>query len=594
MNKISVGRESRFTSWKVLTYLVGQYPIAFLSLLFVTAIQSAVNVLSVLVVAPIVDLLFQPEESAASGLTNWLVEIGEGVGVELDIRTLFFVFGLVLLLGGLLGVLTKLVVLKIKYLVLEDLLGSTFGRFFRAGYQFFSNGEIGKLLNSFQKEVEKLGDTLGLSVTGVVAFFQGFVYISIPFVLSPEVSLRFLAIGIALTFPLLMLRRLSTKFGAQSTQTGNFVMKVIHEALTGAKVIIAFGRANEVEAQYRTEFSAHAKAAISFSTLVSGVSLLFVPMGSIAALLAIYHAYETGYAITDLAVVLFGFFRGLPHLATALQSKTSIEGFLPAFKQVDDLINQADELVVISGVKKFESIDKGITFRNISFSYMSSSENVVLRDVSFEIDKNNLVVMTGQSGSGKTTAMDLMLGLYAPTSGEILVDGVPIQEFSRASFLEKVGYVPQDPYLFDGSIKENLLWANPRATEKMVKKALERAHLEEVIERLENGINTRLGDRGGKLSGGQRQRVALARAIVVQPEILFLDEFTSALDEALEGHIIETIQHLRDSTTIVVVTHRRELMRIADSVIVFNQGSIVNEGPYQSISASLDSFLTTS
>ena len=146
--------------------------------------------------------------------------------------------------------------------MLEDLLGSSFGRFFRAGYQFFSNGEIGKLLNSFQKEVEKLGDTLGLSVTGVVAFFQGFVYISIPFVLSPEVSLRFLAMGIALTFPLLMLRRLSTKFGAQSTQTGNFVMKVIHEALTGAKVILAFGRANEVEAQYRTEFSAHAKAAM--------------------------------------------------------------------------------------------------------------------------------------------------------------------------------------------------------------------------------------------------------------------------------------------------------------------------------------------
>ncbi len=196
--------------------------------------------------------------------------------------------------------------------------------------------------------------------------------------------------------------------------------------------------------------------------------------------------------------------------------------------------------------------------------------------------------MTGQSGSGKTTAMDLILGLYAPSSGQILIDGVPIKEFSRSSFLKKVGYVPQDPYLFDGSIKENLLWANPKATESMMRNSLEYAHVGEAVEKLESGLDTRLGDRGGRLSGGQRQRIALARAIIIEPSILLLDEFTSALDEKLERDIIKTIQHLRHYTTIIVVTHRRELMKIADAVIVFDQGSIVKEGGYQSIYGFID------
>ena len=567
MNKTDFTREQRFTLWQALSRLVGQYPAAFVVLLFVTAAQSAVNAMSVIVIAPIVDVLFQPEGSSSNVLTEWLNKAVAALGLNLDIETLFFVFGLTLVLGGLLGVLTKFLVLKIKYRVLRH--------FFTAGYQFFGNGEIGKLLNSFQKEVEKLGDTLGLSVTGLVSATQGLVYLSIPFVLYPGISLRFFLIASLLTLPLWMLRRFSRKFGAQSTQTGNSVMKAIHEALTGAKVILAFGRANDVAVRYRNAFSSHAKASIAFSTLVSGVSLLFVPMGSVAALFAIHQAYQAGHAITDLAVVLFGFFRGLPHIAAALQSKTSIEGFLPAFEQVDGLNAQARNLAMADGVREFNAVDRELAFENISFGYMGSSNTRAVKNASFKIRKNSLTVLTGESGSGKTTAMDLMLGLYAPTAGQILIDDVPIQEFSRSSFLKKVGYVPQDPYLFDGSIKENLLWANPKATETMMRNSLAYAHVGEAVEKLESGLDTRLGDRGGRLSGGQRQRIALARAIIMEPSILLLDEFTSALDEKLEGDIIETIQHLRHYTTIIVVTHRRELMKIADAVIVFDQGSIV-------------------
>ena len=588
MNKTDFTREQRLTLWQALSRLVGQYPAAFVVLLFVTAAQSAVNAMSVIVIAPIVDVLFQPEGSSPNALTEWLGKAVAALGLNLDIETLFFVFGLTLVLGGFLGVLTKFLVLKIKYRVLEDLLASTLRHFFTAGYQFFGNGEIGKLLNSFQKEVEKLGDTLGLSVTGVVSATQGFVYLSIPFVLYPGISLRFFLIASVLTLPLWMLRRFSRKFGAQNTQTGNSVMKAIHEALTGAKVILAFGRANDVAVRYRNAFSSHAKASIAFSTLVSGVSLLFVPMGSVAALFAIHQAYQAGQAITDLAVVLFGFFRGLPHIATALQSKTSIEGFLPAFEQVDDLNAQAKRLAMADGVREFDAIDKAITFENVSFGYMGSPKTTAIQNANFKISKNSVTVLTGQSGSGKTTAMDLILGLYAPSSGQILIDGVPIQEFSRSSFLKKVGYVPQDPYLFDGSIKENLLWANPKATESMMRNSLEYAHVGEAVEKLESGLDTRLGDRGGRLSGGQRQRIALARAIIMEPSILLLDEFTSALDEKLEGDIIKTIQHLRHYTTIIVVTHRRELMKIADAVIVFDQGSIVKEGGYQSIYGFVD------
>jgi len=588
MNETNNDRDGQLGLRVALARLVGQYPTEFLLLVFVTGLQSLVNGLSVLVVAPIVDLLFRAEETSSSRITEWLVDRASGLGLTVDVEVLFVAFGSTLVVGGILGVVTKFLILKIKYRVLEDLLGSTLRRFFTAGYQFFGNGEIGKLLNSFQKELEKLGDSLGLSVTGLVSILQGLVYVSIPLFLYPDISIRFLIIGLVLTLPLWLLRRFSIRFGTQSTSTNNLVMKVIHEALTGAKVILAFGRADEIEIRYRDAFSAHARAAISFSTLVSGVSLLFIPLGSVAALIAIYHAYEGGHGVTDLAVVLFGFFRGLPHLASALQAKTSIEGFLPAFKQVDDLSAQARSLAMPDGYSEFDTVGQGIVFEEVDFSYIGTSGRAALQNVSFEIEANKVTALIGESGSGKTTAIDLVLGLYQPTSGKVLIDGVPLQEISRASYLRKVGYVPQDPYLFDDSIKGNLLWANREASEPLIEKALESAYLDDLVRGLEEGVETHVGDRGGRLSGGQRQRVALARAIVMEPAILLLDEFTSALDEKSERYIVDAIQRLSGKVTIVVVTHRRELTKIADNVVVFDQGSIIKEGSYEAIAPLID------
>lgn len=576
-----------------LSELVRQYPVGFLALLCVTTLQSAINASSILVVAPIVDLLFDGSGASSSHITEFLFSSGESFGVPLTAGNLFFAFGIMLIGGGILGVLTKLLILRIKYHVLEDLLSSTLGCFFSAGYEFFGTGEIGKLLNSFQKEVEKLGDSLGLTVTGIVSLSQGFVYLAIPLYLYPLMSLRFIVIASILVLPLLILKRVAVKFGDANTKTSNLVMKRIHEAVAGAKVIIAFGGEAHTEDLYRKAFSAHARAAVAFATLVSSITTLFVPLGSVAALIVVFQAYQIGQGVSDLALVLFGFFRGLPHLAAAVQAKTSIEGFLPAFSQVHELRDQAMRFTVPDGDREFSGLTNSIDFEHVSFSYPEASSSEALKDVNIKIMAGEITVFVGASGSGKTTTLDLMLGLYSPSGGRILLDNVPLNQLKRGSYRNKVGYVPQDPYLFDESIEKNLIWADQSASKERIEEAVQAANLDEVISRLSNGLQTRVGDRGSLLSGGQRQRVALARALLREPDLLLLDEVTSALDERAASSVVQAVNHLRGMVTIVICTHRRETMKVADKIVVFDEGRVVNVGTYRQMEGVLDTLLSS-
>jgi ATP-binding cassette subfamily C protein len=224
-----------------------------------------------------------------------------------------------------------------------------------------------------------------------------------------------------------------------------------------------------------------------------------------------------------------------------------------------------------------------IQLDSVTFGY-GDGERSVVRDLDLTIAAGTTVAVVGSSGAGKTTIADLIIGLVEPRRGHVSIDNAPLTPGLRERWCHSIGYVPQDPFLFHDTIRANLLWAVPDATESEMKRALAHAAAD-FVEELPDGLETVVGDRGMRLSGGERQRIALARALLRRPSVLVLDEATSALDSHNEVRIFEAIEQLHGTMTIVIITHRLSTVARADAIHVIEEGRVVQTGSWTSLTA---------
>jgi len=223
-------------------------------------------------------------------------------------------------------------------------------------------------------------------------------------------------------------------------------------------------------------------------------------------------------------------------------------------------------------------LQEAARLEGISFAYQDSGEPLVISDLDLTIPAGKTTAIVGPSGAGKSTIADLVMGLIHPDEGWVLVDERPLQAEQRRAWRSKIGYVPQDTFLFHDTVRENLLWARPDARDEELREALRLAAAEDFVFRLPEGMETVLGDRGVRLSGGERQRLALARALLRKPSLLILDEATSNLDSENERRIQSAIEELHGSMTILIITHRLFTTRSADVIYVLEQGRLIESG----------------
>jgi len=233
-----------------------------------------------------------------------------------------------------------------------------------------------------------------------------------------------------------------------------------------------------------------------------------------------------------------------------------------------------------------DAIDLGdlpetVCFENIRFHYPETPE--LFSDLSFTINKGDFIGIAGPTGAGKSSLIKLLLRFYGPNSGRITINGKGLEDLTAASFRKHVGYVSQHPFLFHGTILENLCLGSPEATDEEIREAVRQAGVEEVINALPNGLNTILGDQGNTLSGGQKQRISLARALLRDPEVLILDEATSSVDPVTESIIHKNILGLRKNRMIIAIAHRLSTLMDCDRIFVMAQGGIVQEGPHRAL-----------
>ncbi|WP_078429337.1 ABC transporter ATP-binding protein [Alkalihalobacterium alkalinitrilicum] len=239
------------------------------------------------------------------------------------------------------------------------------------------------------------------------------------------------------------------------------------------------------------------------------------------------------------------------------------------------------EVVEVASVIPMEKARGELVFRNVSFSYPTCEK--VVDNFSLIVVPGEKIALVGESGSGKTTVLKLIGRFYDPEGGEVLVDGIPLKKLSFSSLRHSIGFVFQETYLFGTSIKENIRFGNPRATDEQIYVASKAAHAHEFITALPDGYETEVGERGYKLSGGQRQRIAIARMFIKNPAIIVLDEATSALDNVSEQKVKRAIDNLLQGRTTVAVAHRLSTIEDFDRIVVMDQGQIVEEGKYEEL-----------
>ena len=222
-----------------------------------------------------------------------------------------------------------------------------------------------------------------------------------------------------------------------------------------------------------------------------------------------------------------------------------------------------------------------LSVRDLSFR--TASQQVLLQDVSFDLPKASVLAIAGPNGAGKSTLADLLPRFYDPCAGKIELDGIDLRDIELDSFRRRLGIVSQDTFLFNASVRDNLMYGKPEATEQDLQDALRRANAHEFVMNLSQGVETMIGDRGVLLSGGQRQRLAIARALLQGPEILILDEATSALDTVSERLVQKAIDELSRDRTTLVIAHRLSTVQNADQIAVLDQGRVVETGTHAAL-----------
>jgi len=374
------------------------------------------------------------------------------------------------------------------------------------------------------------------------------------------------------------------RMGERLTRAGRSVFAVLGQFLSGLKLakihnaedayVARFeGKLAEMRAQMLGFTREQAAAQAFFQTILGVMVCAVIPIGALV--------FATPVPILTAILIILARLSG-PFLSL-LQGVQAFSSMMPAFLSVRDLTAElgrktdptrtpgaraeASALAPAAGPARLELAD-------VHFNHGDQGDGV-LSGVSLAIDPGDLVVLVGPSGAGKTALGGLIVGLLTPASGSVKVDGQPLAGAALYRWRQDVAYVPQDPFLFDLSIRDNLLWARPESTEVELWQALEMAGAERFVEGLENGLDTRVGERGHSLSGGERQRICFARALLRRPRMLILDEATNAVDLDLERHLLEGLVRRHPHTTTLIITHRVGSMQGVARIVSLRNGRIV-------------------
>lgn len=472
---------------------------------------------------------------------------------------------------------------------LAGLRQKTYAHLMQMPMSFYSSRRVGELNSRLSSDLSQIQDTF---TTNIAEFLRQFILIvggiGLLFYTSVKLAMLMVAVVPVVAIVAVVFGRYIRKYSKTVQDKTAESNTIVEETFQGIANVKAFANEWFEIARYTRITDDIRKLAVKGGILRGAFFsfIIFCLFGAIIFLIYSAVKMEHNHEITHgtlIQFMLYTIFVGAS-IGGIAEQYAQIQKALGATERIMDILDEATEEIDLENRNTSSHILGKVHFHDVHFTYPSRKDLPVLKGLSFHANQGETIAIVGPSGAGKSTIIQLLMRFYNPDAGHILIDNKRTEEYALTALRNSIAIVPQDVLLFGGSIKENIAYGKPDASDEEIKQAAIKANAAEFINSFPEGYNTLVGDRGIKLSGGQRQRIAIARAVLKQPAILLLDEATSSLDSESERLVQEALEKLMIGRTSFVVAHRLSTIKNADKILVIDKGVIVEEGRHSQLS----------
>ncbi len=508
-------------------------------------------------------------------------------GLPSDIRGLLSFFILLIVFRAGLQFLRERVSVVLRQELVDALRTNCLSNLLHAEWSWLAKQTRSDHVNLVMHEVSRIGAGLqsgiGLSATGTAVA----AYLVTAFVISPEMTVLVAASGGMIYLLMTRLRRHAHALGQEQGQVNRAMMATVQESLSAIRLSKLLGNESR-HLQFLTDSLANVRRnSIAFALNISTARMMQQVLGAVMLAFYIFAGLEwLKVGLPELLTLVLIFSRLTPQFMALQNQQNQLLHMASAAAEIFDFLDESAKMAEPPSPAQAEQwpVKNAIELRGVYLHYEGRARPA-LDGIELTLPACATTAVIGHSGAGKSTLADVLTGLLMPDQGQLLVDGTAVEGTERKRWMRAVSYVPQDVFLFHDTIRANLLWGYPEASEQTLETALRRAAAEFVFD-LPLGLETVVGDAGLRLSGGERQRIALARALLQRPSLLILDEATSALDRENETRIRAAIEALHGDLTVLLIGHRHATLQHADNVVVMETGRILRQGGWDEIGVS--------
>jgi subfamily B ATP-binding cassette protein MsbA len=472
--------------------------------------------------------------------------------------------------------------LWINMRVLYRLRDESFTSILKQSLSFFNHVKQGEIIQTVANQTRTTADAASQLLSGIIQHPAGIIsIIFIVVITDPIYTLGALVVFPLCIVPVALISRRVRKAGGREEEESEELMVTLHESFSGIRLVKANGREDFQRGQFNEASRKIVKFIVRWRKAMEMSSPMVEIVGSLGVAIGMAYAWWTQMAPETFFMLNLGLMSIYPHAKALSRMQIQLQKCLVAARKVFGYIDASPDIQDPITPTEIENCRGNLELENIDFSY--TGDRKALNEVSIKFEEGKKYALVGQSGSGKSTMLSLLLRFYDPESGSISLDGVDIRNLKQVSLREQIGLVSQDTFLFHDTIRNNIRYGKLDATDAEIEEAAKNAFAHDFIMEQADGYETMLGDKGCTLSGGQQQRISIARAILRDPPILFFDEATSALDSESERAIQNALDELSKGKTVIAIAHRLSTILDSDEIVVMKEGKIIDSAPHDTL-----------
>ncbi len=545
-------------------------------IILLSIVVSFFEMLSISLLVPALEQILNQSTEVNIQIISYIKRIYSLINVEYTVLSLFIGIALIFISKALINILLASLINKEKLWYEISRRKKICDIILYSDWVFINGSMRSYITNILTNEIEKDRDVYLRTLNLLPLIFLLLVYIILLFLLSFKITiLIFLVIG-GVTLVLGRLVKNARYSGSTILSQRNLFMKETLASLDGLKNIKSMSKENFVRKLLYEKTEYLSKIRYEMNDKMNYVTYLHEPANFVPILIIIYITMTYFYVpISVIGIMIYVFLKLSGDLKSIQTEYYRIKFEIPSMNAVDALINEGSKNLEKDGDTEINSFNDKIEFKNVNFSY---SDKSVLKNVNLTINKGDKIAIFGPTGVGKSTLIDLILGLIYPKSGKLTIDTIPIQKIKKESWHKILSWMGQDPYLFYGTIEENITWGQKDTKKDKLNNACKLACCNDFVNKKGMSYEYIIGDRGSKLSGGQKQRIALARVFLEDPEILILDEPTSHLDLDTKNLLLENVGDFCKNKTLIMITHDPEIPSFINTVYAFHNGELKKIG----------------